>query len=56
MVLVEVLEKVYPCNYTLGEEMLLLSQHSFQGRKKATEEGLQRTLWGPTESNTAKVT
>lgn len=55
MVLVEVLEKVYPCNYTLGEEMLLLSQASFQGRKKATE-GLQRTLWGHTESNTAKVT
>lgn len=55
MVLVEVLEKVYPCNYTLGEEMLLLSQHSFQGRKKVTE-GLQRTLWGRTEPNTATVT
>ena len=33
---------MYPCNYTLGEEMLPLSQHSFQGMKKVTE-GLQRT-------------
>lgn len=42
-VLVEVIAKMYPCNYTLGEETLPLSQYSSQERKKVREGGLPRT-------------
>lgn len=37
-VLVEVIAKMYPCNYTLGEETLPLSQYSSQARKLERED------------------